>query len=68
MRGTVRRAHLMSCDGPTLASIIPSLTPDGKGPQNENIKSIIWRNGGLAFVDVTNFFARSGLVLGAVAR
>ena len=58
---TIRQVHLISHTGGTLTSIISALTPDGEGGQNENIKSIIWRNQGYASVDVSNFFARSRL-------
>ena len=58
---TIRRAHLMSTDGGTLTSIISSLTPNNEGCQNDNIESIIWRNIGLTFVDVSDFFVRSRL-------
>jgi len=61
MQDTIRRVHLTSTDGGTLASIISSLTPDNEDRQNDNIESIICRNGGLTFVDVSDFFTRSHL-------
>jgi len=58
---TICRVHLMPNDCDTLASIISSLTPDHEGCQNENIESIMLRNRGSTFVDVSDFFARSRL-------
>ena len=63
MQDTIRQVHLTtSGDGPALAPIILSLTPDhDEGVQNDNIESIVWRNWGTPLVDVSNFFARSRL-------
>ena len=61
IQDTIRKAHLMSDNGGTLTSIIFSLTPSDKGGRNENTESIVWRNRGFTFVDVSNFFARSHL-------
>ena len=60
MKDTIGQVHLTSHDGDILTSIISPLTPDGEGGQNENIESIILRNGGTP-VDVSKFFARSRL-------
>jgi len=61
MQDTIRKVHLLSSDGGTLARIIASLTPDDGGGQNENIESIVWENNGRLVVDISNFFARSRL-------
>jgi len=61
VQDTIRQTHLMSDNGDALASIISSLTPGDEGGQNENIESIVWRNRGFTFVDVSDFFARSRL-------
>ena len=61
MQDTIRQVHLTSNDCDILNTVISSLTPNDNGGQNDNIESIIWRNGGYTFVDPSNFFARSRL-------
>ena len=60
-QGAIRRIHLRSHDANALTSIISSLTPNDKGPRNENVESIVLQNDGHYYVDVSNLFARSHL-------
>ena len=53
----IRQIHIRSCGFRILSPIISSLTPDGGGVQEKRIESIILR-GLVAFVEVTDFFAR----------
>ena len=61
MQDTIRQVHLMSDNPRTLSPVISSLTPDGKGGQNENIESIALYNEGSRALKVSDFFARSRL-------
>jgi len=61
IRDTIRQVHLRSNDHDILTSIISSLTPEGEGGQNENIKSISLGSEGDPTVDVSDFFVRSRL-------
>ena len=56
---TVRQVHLKSSSGVTSSSVISSLASDDEGAWNEDIESVVWRNGGIHPVDVSDFFAQS---------
>ena len=60
-QGTIRQVHLMSDSPLVLSPVISSLTPDGRGGQNENVESILLHSGGSRALKVSNFLARSRL-------
>ena len=61
IQNTIRQVHLMSDSPRVLSPLISSLTPDGRGGQNENIESILLHSGGSRALKVSNFLARSHL-------
>jgi len=61
MQDAIRQVHLRSDDDEIMTSIIFALTPGDEDAQNANIESIVWENGGVPAVDISNFFARSHL-------
>ena len=61
VQDAVRQVHLWSYGPIDLTSIVSSLTPNDEGGKNENVESIVWRNGMATPVDLSNFFARSRL-------